>query len=35
MKIETKLRKFVKTILNDKIKDGFNIIIDKKPIYGI
>lgn len=30
MKIETKLRRFVKNILNDKILDGFSIIVDAK-----
>lgn len=30
MKIETKLRKFVKNILHDKILDGFSIIVDNK-----
>lgn len=30
MKIKTKLRRFVKNILNDKILDGFSIIVDAK-----
>lgn len=30
MKIETKLRRFVKNILNDKILNGFSIIVDAK-----
>lgn len=30
MKIETKLKKFVKNILHNKILDGFSIIADKK-----